>query len=235
MRSQLLSALRAAFPHTIPIMAAFICLGMALGILLQSKGYSFLWALLISGTIYAGSMEFIAVDLLASAFALLNAFFLTIMVNGRHLFYGFSLLDKFNHMGLAKGYLIFALSDETFALLSALEPPPAINRKYFFVMIALLNQLYWVCGAVMGALIGSGINFNLKGMGFVLTALFVAILVDMLNRARHNRLPGLIGVLSTLACLFVFKAEHFLLPSMIALIALLTILRKPLGKVTGRP
>lgn len=127
---------------TIPVMTGYLILGMAFGILLADKGYSFLWALLMSTTIYAGSMQFVAVDLLSNGAAFLSAGIMTLLVNARHLVYGISMLTKYQGMGKAKPYLVFALTDETYALLCG-EVPEGVDRKWFYLLVSACDQLYW--------------------------------------------------------------------------------------------
>ncbi len=152
---QLKLALRAAFPRTVPVMVGYLFLGAAFGILLESKGYGFGWAALMSIFIYAGSMQFVAVDLLATGAGFLQVILMTLMVNIRHVFYGISMLGKFRNLGAKKPYMIFSLTDETFSLLCTAEPPKNVDRNWFFFFIALFNQLYWIVGSVVGGLLGS--------------------------------------------------------------------------------
>jgi len=221
--------LKAAFPHTIPVMTGYLFLGAAFGILLQSKGYSHLWAGLMSVTIFAGSVQFVAVNLLTGAFSLLNAFFITLMVNARHVFYGFSMLERFQDTGKYKPYLIFALSDETFTLLYSAEPPEGVRRGSFYFCIALLDQLYWIAGSITGALIGSRLSFDVQGIEFVMTALFVAIFTEQC-RVHHNRIPAVVGLAGSALCLLVFGPERFILPAMLVLVLVLTLIRKPMER-----
>ena len=104
-----LKALKAAFPHTVPVLLGYLFLGFAFGVLLSSQGYSFLWAGLMSLTVYAGSGQFVAISLLTSPFDPLGAAMMTLMVNARHLFYGLSLLDSFKGAGVKKPYMILSL------------------------------------------------------------------------------------------------------------------------------
>jgi len=220
---------KAAFPHTLPVMAGYICLGAAFGILLQNAGYDFLWAGVMSVTIFAGSMQFIAVNLLTSAFSLLNAFFITIMVNARHVFYGFSMLEKFENTGWAKPYLIFSLTDETFSLLYSVKPPEGISKGSFYFCIAFLNHTYWIAGGIIGALIGSQVPLDFTGIEFVMTALFVAIFTEQC-RIRSNRIPAIIGIGGSVLCLLIFGPDQFILPAMVVLVAALSLIRKPIEK-----
>ena len=221
--------IKAAFPYTVPVLTGYLFVGIAYGILLQSKGFSFLWAGLMSAIIFAGSMQFVTVDLLTAPFAPLAAILMTLMVNARHVFYGFSMLEKFNGMGKAKPYLIFALSDETFSLLYASEPPEGIDRKRFYLCIAILDQLYWIFGSMLGGLIGAGLALDVRGIDFVMTALFVSIFTEQLKNSA-NRLPAFIGVMGSVLCLLLFGPDRFILPAMAVLVFVLSLVRKPLER-----
>lgn len=222
-------ALKAAFPYTLPILAGFAFLGLAYGILMHSKGFSFLWPMLMSMTIFAGSMEFVAADLLCSAFHPLYAFFLTLMVNARHLFYGISMLDKFKGTGLKKWYLIFGMCDESFSILCSTEPPEDVDKGWFMVFVTLLNQCYWVAGATLGGILGSFIPFNTQGIDFVMTALFVAIFIDQW-KSQKSHLPAIVGLTMPILCLVIFGPGQFILPSMALILAVLSLLKKPLER-----
>lgn len=210
-------ALKAAFPYTLPILAGFAFLGLAYGILMHSKGFSFLWPMLMSMTIFAGSMEFVAADLLCSAFHPVYAFFLTLMVNARHLFYGLSMLDKFKGTGLKKWYLIFGMCDESFSINQSVEPPEGVDRGWFMFFVTLLNQTYWVAGATLGALLGSVLHFDTTGIEFVMTALFTVMFVNQWEEAKDHR-PTLTGLGCAALCLAVFGSDGFMLPAMALII-----------------
>ena len=213
---------KAAFPFTIPVMTGYIFMGMAFGILLQSQGYNYLWALLMSVTIFAGAMQFVAVGILSEPFSPLSAFLITLMVNARHVFYGFSMLDLFKDCGRAKPYLIFGLTDETFSLLCTLPPPAGVSRGGFYLALTLLNHSYWISGCVIGAILGSRLSFDPKGIDFVMTALFVAIFVEQWRLPR-NRPPALVGLFGTALCLIIFGPNHFILPAMGLVVLALTL------------
>ena len=218
-------ALKAAFPYTLPILAGFAFLGLAYGILMHSKGFSFLWPMLMSMTIFAGSMEFVAADLLCSAFHPLYAFFLTLMVNARHLFYGISMLDKFKGTGLKKWYLIFGMCDESFSINQSVEPPEGVDRGSFYFFVTLFDYLYWVGGTLLGGLLGSVIPFSTEGLDFALTALFVVLFLGQLENAG-SRIYGLIGTVCSLAVLLLVGADNMVIPSMIVILIVLLIGRK---------
>ena len=224
-------AFKAAFPHTIPIFAGFLFLGIAYGIFMQSKGFSFLWPMLMSMTIFAGSMEFVTVSLLASAFNPIYAYFLTLMVNARHLFYGISMLDVFRGTGKKKPYLIFGMCDESFSILCSTKPPQGVDKGWFCFFVTLLNQCYWVLGATIGGLVGGLIPFELKGIDFVMTALFVVIFLEQWL-SQKNHWPALIGLGVSALCLVIFRADQFILPAMAGILILLTLFRRPMERRT---
>lgn len=222
-------AVRAAFPVTLPVLTGYVFLGIAFGILLQSKGYGPGWALLMSTTVYAGSMQFVGVGLLAGGFAPLEALLLTLMVNARHIFYGLAMLAPFSGMGKEKPYMIFSLTDETFSLLVAAEPPEGVDVRLFRLCIAVMDQLYWIGGSVIGGLLGSAFAFPTKGIEFVMTALFVVIFLEQW-RTRKGRAPALMGVGVAVVCLFIFGPQWFLLPTMAILAAALLAARGKLER-----
>ena len=222
-------ALRAAFPYTIPIFAGFWFLGMTYGIYMNVSGFSFWYPMLMSLTIFAGSMEFVAVNLLLGAFNPLQALAMTLMINARHLFYGISMLDKYRGTGLKKFYLIFGLCDESFSINYTAEIPEDVDRGWFMFFVTLLNQLYWVSGATLGGIFGSLIQFNTEGLEFVMAAMFVVIFLEQfLKEKRHE--SAYLGLGLSLLCLVAFGRENFIIPAMLAILGVLTLLRKPLEK-----
>ncbi len=222
-------ALKAAFPVTIPVMTGYIFLGMGYGILMSSIGYGLVWTLLMSLLIFAGSIQYVAIALLTSAFNPFYTLLLTLMVNARHLFYGISMLERFKGTGRLKPYLVFGLTDETFSLLSAVEPPEGVERKWFQFFITLLDHIYWVTGSALGSIAGMVISFNTQGLDFVLTALFTVIFIDQWKGTK-NHIPALIGLGGALLCLLVFGKDNFMIPAMILILLLLTIFRKRIEK-----
>jgi len=216
-------ALKAAFPYTVPVLTGFIFLGIAYGITMNEKGFSVVWIFLMSLMVYAGAAQYVAITFLTSAFNPLYAFLMTLMVNVRHLFYGISLLEKFKDTGKFKPYLIFALCDETFSIVCSADPPENVDRNWFMFFITMMNHVYWVVGSVIGGFLGAVISFNTKGLDFVLTALFVVIFTGQW-KANKDHKPAAIGVLCSLICLFIFGQAHFIIPSMIAILAVLMLL-----------
>lgn len=214
------AALRAAFTATIPVLTGYIPLGMAYGFLMASIGYNPLWALGMSVLVFGGSIEYVAVTLLTAAFAPMQALLVAIMVNARHMFYGLSLLDKYHGLGKVRPFLIFALTDETFSLVSTLEPPEGIERKDFYFWISLLDYSYWLTGSFLGALLGSVLSINTKGMDFVLTALFVVLFLEQWKK-RENRVAGIIGLVCMAVGVAAFGPENPLIPAMLLILAVL--------------
>lgn len=222
-------AVKAAFPYSLPIMAGYVILGFGFGLLLQSKGYNVLWALAMSLFIYAGSMQYVAIDLLASGAGLITTAIMTLMVNARHLFYGISMILKYRNMGKAKPYLIFGLTDECYSVVSHVDPPEHVDKRTFYFVFTLMNHSYWVLGSVLGATFGTLVPINTKGVDFSMTALFVVIVVDNLMK-KGNRITSFIGIGCSLVCLFIFGPGNFLIPSMIAIAASLMLLRRILER-----
>lgn len=215
------AALRAALPATIPVMTGYLCLGMAYGVLMQSKGYGPLWSTLMSIVGFCGSMQFVAITLLTIAFDPFQAFFLSIMVNARHIFYGLALLEKYKGLGWTRIPLVYLLSDETFSLVSTLSPPEGVDRRRFYLYISLLDYSYWLAGTALGGLLGNLITFNTIGMDFALTALFVVLFLEQWKKPE-NRPAGVIGLVCAAVSLAVFGPGNLVIPAMVlVLISLL--------------
>ena len=195
--------LRQVFPQTIPVMAGYISLGIAFGLLLQSIGYGPIWALLMSLFIYAGSAQFLAVELLAAGATLPQVALLTFLLNFRHLFYGLSMISKYRGTGIRKLYLIFGLTDETYALLTGYKTPEGLSDKDYYLAVTLMNQVYWVIGCVAGSVAGSVIPFDTTGIDFAMTALFAVLVVEQL-KTHKKHIPAISGFVITVAgiCFF---------------------------------
>lgn len=222
-------AFASAFPHTLPIFAGFWFLGLTYGIYMNASGFSFWYPMLMSLTIFAGSVEFVAVNLLLGAFNPLQALAMTLMINARHLFYGISMLDKYKGTGWKKFYLIFGMCDESFSINYTATIPQDVDRGWFMFFVTFLNHMYWFTGATLGGIFGSLIQFNTEGLEFVMTAMFVVIFLEQwLKEKRHT--SALLGLGLSLICLLAFGSDNFILPSMLAILGVLTLLRKPLEK-----
>lgn len=218
-----------AFPYTIPIFAGFWFLGMTYGIYMNVSGFSFWYPMIMSLVIFAGSIEFVAVNMLLGAFNPLQALAMTLMINARHLFYGISMLDKFRGMGWKKVYLIFGMCDETFSINYTAEIPSDVDRGWFMFFVTLLNHFYWFSGATLGGIFGGLINFNTEGLDFVVTAMFVVIFLEQWLKEK-NYTSALAGLGISLLCLAAFGEENFIIPAMAGILIFLSILRRPLEK-----
>nr|WP_253290886.1 AzlC family ABC transporter permease [Pseudoflavonifractor sp. MSJ-37] len=220
-------SLSAAFRATIPVLMGYLAIGMAFGLMLQKIGYDLIWAFFMSLTIYAGSGQYLGVSLLATGAALSTVAMMTLLINFRHLVYGLSMLEKFRGMGLRKLYMIFALTDETYALLSSAKAPEGVEPKRFYFYIALLDQLYWIAGSVIGAVAGAVLPIDTTGVDFAMTALFLVIAVDQWQSVKSH-FPALLGGIVTVISLAVVGADNMLLPALGVMVLVLLLSRKKL-------
>lgn len=200
---------------------------MSYGFFMKSEGFSFIYPMLMSLLIFAGSMEFITVALLLGTFNPLYALLMALMVNARHLFYGISMLDKYKNTGLKKFYLIFGMCDESFTINCTTKIPADVDKGYFMFFVTLLNHIYWVAGATLGALLGYVVSFDTTGIEFVMTALFVVIFLNQWDSVK-NHTPALTGLICTFICLVLFGSDHFIVPAMLGIILIFSILRRKL-------
>lgn len=219
------STAKIALLDTLPVMTGYLFLGFGFGIIMQQNGFGLPWALAMSLFIYAGSMQYVGVGLLTGGVSLVTAALATLVVNARHLFYGISMIEPYKGTGKKKPYLIFALTDETYSLVSRDRLPEGVERVPYFFLVSLLDQCYWVTGSCLGALAGSLIPMNFEGIDFALTALFVTIFVEQWLSTK-NHLPALVGVASAVACLLIFGADTFLIPTMVLIAAILILTRR---------
>ncbi len=225
-------ALKAAFPHTIPILTGFGFLGLAYGIYMNVSGFPFWYPMLMSLTIFGGSLEFVAVTMLLAPFAPVQTLLLTLVIQARHLFYGIAMLDKYKGTGWKKLYLIFGMCDETFSINYTANIPEDVDRGWFMFFVTLLDQFYWVAAATTGGLVGSLLHFDTTGLDFVMTAMFVVIFLEQwLKEKKHY--TALIGLVSTLICRLGFGVDNFMIPTMLCILAALTVFQKPIEKAGG--
>lgn len=225
-------AFAAAFPHTLPVLAGYLFIGMAFGVMIQEKGYSVLWAMFMSLVIYAGSGQYLAVNFFVPGFSFVQMIFMEFMVNIRHIFYGLSLIGRFEKMGKKKPYMIFSLTDETYSLYFITKTPKGVREDQFLFAIALLDQSYWILGSGIGALLGSVLPFDAEGIDFAMTALFLVILTEQwLERGPRgvNRKSAAAGLVCAFVCRIVFGEEQFILPSMICIMLLLVAGKRAFG------
>ena len=216
--------LREAFVATLPVMAGYMVLGMGFGVLMTTKGYGPLWSLAMSGFIYAGSMQYLAIDLLTGGASLITAALTTLLVNARHLFYGISMVDGYRGMGKKKPYAIFALTDETYSLVCQDKHETREESHRYAFWVSVFNQCWWVGGSLLGSLLGQVIPFDVTGIDFALTALFVTVFIEQWLSTKDHA-SAIIGVAASVLCLLIFGADGFLIPAMASILAALTILR----------
>ena len=229
-----MKSLRFAFRQTIPVLCGYLFLGMAYGILLQNAGYHALWAFFTSLFIFAGSMQFVLVGFLSGGISLLSAAVTTLSVNGRHIFYGISFIEKFKEMGKLRPYMIFSLTDETYSLLCGTKIPEDCKENTIFFLIAVLNQCYWVAGSTIGGLLGEIIPFDTTGIDFSMTALFVVIFAEQWISTK-NHIPALIGLFCGAFSLLFLGSSRFLLPALLCTVAFLMILKPVIKRKEEQP
>ena len=226
--------IKQAFVATLPVMAGYIVLGFGFGIILRASGFGILLAVTMSTFIYAGSMQYVAIDLLTGGASLITTALTTLMVNARHLFYGVSMLEKYKGVGKRKGYLIFGLTDETYSLVCSdtigLEGK---ELKDYYLLVTLLDHSYWIFGSALGAIAGSLISFNTTGIDFALTALFITVFVEQwLSTKKH--FSALIGVGASVLCLLIFGKDSFLIPTMLVIALLLCLYKEKKKEKEGK-
>jgi len=215
------AVLLAAFRYSIPVFLGYIAIGVAFGLMLSGSGYPWWLALVMSLWMYAGAGQFIAAGLFVAGTGVLEACLIQLVVNARHIAYGLSMFKRFRNFGSFKPYMIFSLTDETFALLSSLPENSGPfgddkeKRRLFMFYVALLDQCYWVCGSVVGAVAGTLIPFDMKGIGFALTALFIVLMIEQIQRVKKPLLFIISGISALLGV--------FLLPSRVSLLAALAL------------
>lgn len=218
-------ALKTVFLDTVPVMTGYLFLGISFGILLGETGYGLPWAVAMAVFMYAGSAQFLAVGLLANHASILSSAIAIFLLNARHIFYGISLIDTYKGTGKKKPYLIFALTDETYSLVTQNQPPEGMKRATYCLLVSAFDHLYWIVGCAIGALAGNILPISFEGIEFVLTALFVTLFVEQWLSNKNHR-PAIIGVASTVLCLLIFGKDIFLIPSMVIIAVLLTVSRK---------
>ncbi len=221
--------IRVAFLRSLPVLAGYVVLGTGFGILLRNAGYGLPWALAMSLLIFAGSLQYVGVGLLAGGASLLSATLTSFMVNARHLFYSISMIRQYEGAGVRKPYMIFALTDETYSLLCGNNVPPGADPHRFAFLVSLFNQSYWVTGSVLGSLLGAVLPFSTAGIEFSMTALFIASFTEQWLKTKEH-IPALTGFVSTFLCLVLFGPERFLIPSMLLITLVLSLLRGRLEK-----
>lgn len=221
----ILRAFESAVPTSLPVMAGYLVLGSGYGVLMQRLGYGPGWTVATSVLVFGGTIQYIATTLLAAGFQPLYALVVSLTINARHLFYGFSMLERYAGAGWKKPFMIFWLTDETFSLVVDDHPPPGVDRYWRWWFISLLDYLYWIAGGLIGNVAGSLLAFDARGIEFVMTALFTVIVTQQW-REGGTKLPALIGFAASAACVWLFGPGMFVIPAMAGIVALLLIFRK---------
>ena len=226
-RAPVWRAFRAAAPQTLPVFAGYLVLGLGYGIYVQSLGLP-VWLPPLMGTVvYGGSLEFVLASLLLGSFAPVSAFLMALMIQARHLFYGLTMLQRYRGYGLRSAYMIFAMSDETFSITCSAEPPEGVDKGWFMFFITLLDQIYWVASAAMGAALGSVLPFSTEGVDFVMTAMFVVIFLNQWEKEKQHA-SAIIGIAAPQVCLRISGSGSFLIPSMVCILVALLLFRRPI-------
>ena len=225
-------ALKAAFPHTIPIMTGFLFLGMAYGILMRTRGFHPLFPTVMALTIFGGSLEYVCVEMLCSAFAPVETLLMALLIQARHLFYGLAMLEKYRGHGWKTPIVIYGMCDESFSINCAVEPPRDVDRGWFYLWVTVLNWFYWILGATLGAQLGAVLPFDTQGLDFVMTAMFVVIFLENWLKEKQHW-SSLIGLACAAGCLLVFGAESFMLPTMAVILLALAAARRTIERKEG--
>jgi 4-azaleucine resistance transporter AzlC len=219
--------LKTAFKVSIPVMMGYMVLGFAFGLLIVSLHYAWYIAILMSIFIYAGALQFVAIGFFSSKLGLIDIFISSIFINIRQSFYGLSVLKKFKSTKTLKPYLIFGLTDETYALLTSIKEDESLNKKYYYFYLTLLNQFYWVSGTLFGAIFGSYIKFDTKGLDFSLTALFVVLAIEQ-YKINKNITPFFIGASVSVVSFLLVPINSMLIVSIILSLIFMFVFKKRL-------
>lgn len=221
-----------AFKTTIPVLCGYLFLGMAFGLLLRQAGYGVLWALFSSVFVYAGAAQFVLTGFLGTGIGLVPVALMTLSINIRHAFYGLSFVERFKKTGRAYPYMIFSLTDETYSLLCSVKVPGELDEGKALFAISLFDQLYWILGSVAGTLLGGILTVSAKGVDFSMTALFLVIFVEQILSLK-SKLPAVAGAVCGFACLLLFGADRFILPSLVFAVSVLLLCKNLLIPKSG--
>ena len=214
---------QSAFKISLPIMFGFVPLGIAFGLLFQDLGYPWYFASLMGIIVYAGAAQFMAIGFLSAGLGIVEIAMSTFFLNSRHMFYGLSFLESFGNWNIRKLYLIFGMTDETYALLTTNQVPDSFVKERYYLYITLFAQCYWVLGCTIGALLADILTFNTDGMEFAATALFVVLLIEQWIIVRRL-LPFIVGFVSSVIAL-AFFINHMLLVAIMISIASIVFMR----------
>jgi 4-azaleucine resistance transporter AzlC len=210
---------RTAIKISLPIMFGFVPLGIAFGLLFQDLGYPWYFASIMGIIVYAGAAQFMAIGFLSAGLGVVEIAMSTFFLNSRHMFYGLSFLERFGNWNLRKLYLIFGMTDETYALLTTIQVPDSYVKERYYLYITLFAQFYWVLGCTIGALLADILTFNTNGMEFAATALFIVLLIEQWIMVRRL-LPFIVGFISSIIALVIFTDHMLLVAIMLSIISI---------------
>lgn len=221
--------IKTVFVYTIPVLAGYIFLGIAFGLLVRTSGFPIWYAVLMSVVMFTGALEFAAIPMLGQPFDPMGCFIFGLLLSARHLFYGIPMLKKYRNTGIAKPFLVFGLTDETFSLLSTVDVPENIKPKHFYVAITLIHYLYWNIGTFIGALGGDIVGDKAQGLDFAITALFLVLFVEQMKK-KSGIISGFIGLLATFTVLMIVGRENMVVVSMLTIVVLLVLGRRVIDR-----
>ena len=210
-------------------MLGYVPLGIGFGLIMANAGYNALWAFFSSASIYSGTGQYMSVNFLSHGATILEIVLIIVVMNSRMMFYGLSFVEKFGGMGLSKWYMIFSLTDETYAILCTVKIPDGVDEKKFMLCISMMNQSYWVIGSVIGALFGVVIKVDITGVDFIMTALFVVLCMDQWKKYKTHQ-PFFIGLLCSMVMLMIFGPADFMLPALLGILISIICRRKSISK-----
>lgn len=213
-----------AFIKSIPIMCSYIFVSMAYGIMMENAGFAWYYSLLISLTVYTGAFQFVLITFLASGASIITIALTAFLMNSRQTFYSLTFLKDFQRMGRRKLYMIHTMTDETYAVNCTLDLPQKEKEDTMF-LVAFFSRCYWMFGAVIGGVLGQLIPFDLEGIDFCMTALFVIIFIDQWEKAKKH-IPALTGLGIGILCLLIFGQNNFMLPALLLTSGILIILER---------
>ena len=225
-----------AFVSSLPIFFSYEFLSIAFGIMMYNAGYNFIWSWLVSKTVYTGAFQYVLVDYLKTGTPFITIILTAVFMNSRMLFYGISYIEKFRKTGKFYPYMIFSLTDETYALYCSMDGgknlPKGINETLYMLYVAIMARVYWLTGTIIGGLLGGFLKFDFTGIDFCMTALFVTILIDKW-KAGKDRKFAIRGLVCGTFSLFIFGAKSFIFPAMMFTMLLLIVERKFSNKGLG--
>ena len=218
------TTLKTAFVKSIPIFCIYVFVSMAYGMMMASAGFPWYDSLLVSLTVYTGAFQFVLIKFLSSGASLITIALTALLMNSRQSFYSITFLKEFKQMGRRKLYMIHTMTDETYAVNCTLDLPKKEKEDTMF-LVALFSRCYWIVGSVLGGILGQIIPFDLTGLDFCMTALFLIIFIDQWEKAEKHT-PALTGLGTGVICLLIFGENRFMLPALLIVSALLLLFQR---------